>query len=170
MRDLWQAEYAHHGLATHPRKLKSTGIKRLVERALWSQGIRKPLEAGQKRHEFKADHGFRKFFKTRAEQIMKPINVEMMMGHSTGVSDSYYKPNDHELLTDYLKAIPLLQVSELEEVKQEFAVAEKNWKQQFEEMQRRFDTVENRLNFVYSSVLASKMSVHQESNQNQSGT
>ena len=27
------------------------------------------------------------------------------MGHSTGVSDSYYRPNENELLSDYLNAI-----------------------------------------------------------------
>jgi len=170
MRDLWQAEYAHHGLATHPRKLKSTGIKRLIERALWSQGIRKPLEHGEKRHEFKTDHGFRKYFKTRTEQVMKPINVEWLMGHSTGISDSYYRPNEHELLTDYLKAVPFLQISETEHVKHELAVAEKNWQNQFEEMKVRFDFVENRLNLVYSTVLASKMTALQEANQSQDRT
>jgi len=80
------------------------GIKRLIERALKAQGIRKELPVGQKRHEFQADHGFRKFFKTHSEQIMRPINVETLMGHSTGISDSYYKPNEKELLDDYLKA------------------------------------------------------------------
>lgn len=170
MRDLWQAEYAHHGLATYPRKLKSTGIKRLIERALWSQGVRRPLEHGQKRHEFKTDHGFRKFFKTRAEQIMKPINVEILMGHSTGVSDSYYKPTEHDLLTDYLKAVPLLQVSEVEHVKHEFAAAEKNWKEQFEEMRRRFDLVESRLNLVYSTLLISKQTALQGEGRSQAST
>ena len=37
---------------------------------------------------------------------MRPINVEMLMGHSTGISDSYYRPNENELLSDYLNAIP----------------------------------------------------------------
>jgi hypothetical protein len=39
---------------------------------------------------------------------MRPINVEMLMGHSTGISDSYYRPNERELLEDYLKAVPKL--------------------------------------------------------------
>ena len=47
MRDLWQTtniDYgAKWGLATHPKNLKSSGIKRLIERALWEQGIRQPL-------------------------------------------------------------------------------------------------------------------------------
>jgi hypothetical protein len=114
-RDLWQTtniKYgANFGLATHPKKLKSGGIKRIIERALWEQGLRKPLENGDKRHEWKAAHGFRKFFKTRAEQVMKPINVEIMMGHNIGLSGSYYKPTEREVLDDYLKASEILTIN-----------------------------------------------------------
>jgi hypothetical protein len=77
MRDIWQTtnvDYeAKWGLATNPKNLKSSGIKRLLERALWEQGIRQPLKDGEKRHEWKAAHGFRKFYKSHAEQVMKPI-------------------------------------------------------------------------------------------------
>jgi hypothetical protein len=115
MRDLWQTTNIdfryRNGLATYPKKLKSSGIKRLIERALWDQGLRKPLSEGQKRHGWKAAHGFRKFYKTRAEQAMKPINVEITMCHNIGVSASYYKPTERQVLEDYLKAIELLTVN-----------------------------------------------------------
>jgi hypothetical protein len=42
---------------------------------------------------------------------MKPINVEVLMSHSTGVSDSYYRPLEKELLEDYLKAVDLLTIN-----------------------------------------------------------
>jgi len=118
MRDLWNTQYSH-GLVTIPKKLKSSGVKRLVERALKSQGIRTQLPTGQRRYEFQADHGMRKFFKTQSEQKMKSINVETLMGHSTGISDSYYRPNDNELLNDYLKSIPELTISKEEKLKHE---------------------------------------------------
>ena len=95
---------ARWGLATSPKKLKSSGIKRLLERAVWEQGIRKPLMEGSNRHEWKIAHGYRKFYKSRAEQTMKPINVEITMGHDIGISSSYYKPTEREVLEDYLKA------------------------------------------------------------------
>lgn len=87
------------------------------------------LQEGQRRHEFQTDHGFRKFFKTRAEQVMRPINVETLMGHSTGNSDSYYRPNERELLDDYLKAVPELTIlpenqQHLQIVKQEERISE----------------------------------------------
>jgi integrase len=100
------------GTITQPEKLTSIGIKRLMERALWAQGIRSELKDGKKRHEFQTDHGLRKWFKTRCEIAgMKPINIEILMGHSTGISDSYYRATENELLEDYLKAIDLLTIS-----------------------------------------------------------
>jgi integrase len=115
MRDVWQTTNincgAKIGLATAPKKLKSSGIKRLLERALWEQGIRQSLPYGVRRHDWKAAHGFRKFYKTHAEQAMKPINVEITLGHNIGVSASYYKPRESEVLEDYLKAVELLTIS-----------------------------------------------------------
>lgn len=42
---------------------------------------------------------------------MKPINVEITMGHDIGISSSYYKPTERDVLDDYIKAIPLLTIS-----------------------------------------------------------
>ncbi len=116
MRDIWQTTNitygANFGLATVPQKLDSKGINKLFYRALWSQGLRTKLAKGQKRHEFKAAHGFRKFFKTHAEQVMRPINVEILMGHSVGISDSYYKPKEKEVLKDYLNSVELLTMNQ----------------------------------------------------------
>jgi integrase len=113
MRDLWQTSNmsygAKFGLATFPMKLKSSGIKRLIEHALWEQGIRHRLASGVRRHEWKAAHGIRKYYKSRTEQVMKPINVEITMGHDIGISESYYKPT--EVLEDYLKAVDLLTIN-----------------------------------------------------------
>ncbi len=110
MRDLWNIEKFAKGLVTIPKQLKSAGLKSLMMRALTAQGVKKNLLPGQKRQEFQAVHGFRKFFKTHSEQSMKPINVELLMGHSTGISDSYYRPNENELLIDYLNAITELTI------------------------------------------------------------
>jgi hypothetical protein len=38
---------------------------------------------------------YRKWFKTRCEIAgMKPINIEKLMNHSTGISDSYYRATE----------------------------------------------------------------------------
>jgi integrase len=113
LRNVWNTKIGFkRGLVTEPEKLKSSGVKRIMEDALWTQRLRSKLEPGKRRHEFQTDHGFRKWFKTRCEIAgMKPINIEKLMGHSTGISDSYYRATENELLEDYLKAVPELTLS-----------------------------------------------------------
>jgi len=115
MRDLWQTtdfSYgAQWGLVKYPKQLKATGVKSLIERAMKAQRLAMPLPKGVKRREWKSGHGYRKFFKTRAEQVMKPANVELLSGRDIGVSGSYYKPTEKELFDDYLKAIDLLTIN-----------------------------------------------------------
>ena len=114
MRDLWDTRVAQgRGFVTKPKKLTSLGIKRLMERAIWAQGLRKKLEPGKKRHPYQANHSLRKWFKTRCEiSGMKPINIEKLMNHSVGISDSYYRATENEILEDYLKAIDFLTINE----------------------------------------------------------
>ena len=114
MRDLWDTRVAQgRGLVTKPKKLTSLGVKRLMERAIWAQGLRKKLEPGKKRHPYQANHSLRKWFKTRCEIAgMKPINIEKLMNHSIGISDSYYRATENEVLEDYVKAIGLLTIND----------------------------------------------------------
>jgi hypothetical protein len=78
MRNIWDTKRGFmKGLITAPKKLKSAGVKRLMEDSLWAQGLRAKLESGKKRHEFQTDHGFRKWFKTRCELAgMKRTGIE----------------------------------------------------------------------------------------------
>ncbi len=39
---------------------------------------------------------------------MRSINIEILMGHSIGLSDSYYRPTEEEILKDFLNAIHAL--------------------------------------------------------------
>jgi hypothetical protein len=58
---------------------------------------------------------------------MKPINVEITMGHNIGLSESYYRPTRQEVLQDYLKATDNLTIGvdkavlqkQVERIKQE---------------------------------------------------
>jgi integrase len=112
MRHLWNAKKGRKfGLVTTPKKLKSSGVKRLVEDALWTQDVRNKSQINGKRYEFQSNHGFRKWFKTRCEIAgMRSINIEILMGHSIGISDSYYRISESELLDDYIKAIDFLSI------------------------------------------------------------
>ena len=103
MRDLWDTQVKiSKGLITIPKQLTSIGVKRLMERAIWAQGLRKELEAGKKRHPSPTNHFLRKYFKTRCELAgMKPINTE------------------NDLLQDYLKCIDALTIQKDETKLQE---------------------------------------------------
>jgi hypothetical protein len=49
MRNLWDVTTPRgKGVVTIPKYLKSSGVKRLVERALWAQGLRKTLASGRR--------------------------------------------------------------------------------------------------------------------------
>jgi integrase len=71
-------------------------------------------KANYRSYEWKQCHSFRKFFKTRMEMSgVKPIITEMLMGHTIGVSGSYMKPTEKELLEEYAKAIDNLTIFEM---------------------------------------------------------
>ncbi|MGH9973029.1 MAG: hypothetical protein ACRD93_03930 [Nitrososphaeraceae archaeon] len=46
------------------------------------------------------------------------------MGHSVGISDSYYRATESELLDDYLKAIDLLTINEESRLRNKVKVLE----------------------------------------------
>ena len=51
-------------------------------------------------------HGFRKFFKTTCiNSGMNPLYSEYLMGHKSGLTKSYFKPSDLELLEGNDKAL-----------------------------------------------------------------
>jgi hypothetical protein len=67
----------------------------------------------KRNYEVKRIHGFRKFFKTRCENVgMRSINIEILMGHNIGVSGSYYKPTEKEVLINYLKIMDQLIIND----------------------------------------------------------
>lgn len=92
--------------------MTAPAVRQYYNRLLYSIGIRKEMK---RRHEFSV-HGYRKWYKTRCELGgMMPINVEVLLSHSVGISDSYYRPTESELLDDYLRVLNLLSINDAEE-------------------------------------------------------
>jgi integrase len=91
LRNMWNTiQGFKRGFIDSLKNLKSSGLKEWMMHSGLS--LRKKLDAGKRRNEFQADHGFRTWFKTRCEiSGMKPINIEKLMGDSTGICDSYYR-------------------------------------------------------------------------------
>lgn len=106
MRTKFQTTKVKHGapfVLSPKRPLSEEAIQKLIGRAMISGGVRHALPPGVRRHEFKLDHGFRKFFQTKAEAKIKSLHVMMLMGQDTGLAASYNKPTSEELLQEYLK-------------------------------------------------------------------
>jgi hypothetical protein len=144
MRMLWDTSEERGAIL--PKKLQSSGVKRLIERALWTQGIRTPLAEGTRRHEFQADHGFRKFFKSTCERHMKSLHVEMMMGHNVGLAENYYRPSQQEILEDYLKALPDLVINGEAKLRAEDQFRSEEVSKKLAELEEAKKKLEDRLN------------------------
>jgi hypothetical protein len=111
MRTLWNTTDPKSD-AKSSNKMCTAAIRVLVQRALRSQGLRTTMIAH--RHEFKTNHGFRKFFQTNAEPKMKSLDVITLMRQDTGLAASYNKPTVEMLLTEYLKAVENLTISRVQ--------------------------------------------------------
>src|SRR5689334_22112625 len=77
----------------------------MVHRLLETTGIR-PASETNARTELMQTHGFRKYFKTTCiNSGMNPLYSEYLMGHRSGLTKSYFKPTDTELLEGNDKAL-----------------------------------------------------------------
>jgi hypothetical protein len=108
---------------------------------------------GKKRNPVARAHGFRKFVTTNMVRAkVNPEAREMLLGHSIGLSDAYYRPEEAEVLQEYLKTVDMLtineesrlkiKVEELTEKRNEIQVMKQSHEQEMksmrEEMERKF--------------------------------
>jgi hypothetical protein len=126
MRDQWQKidkDHGHRiGLAGRPKKFDAEGIRRLIYDAWKVQGVITIHDSNseEKHHPFKSSHGFRKFFETQCERVIKSEDVEIIMGHGAskrGLKANYYRPKEEYLLEQYLNASDLLTINESQKLK-----------------------------------------------------
>lgn len=65
-------------------------------------------------------YAFRIFFNTT--MIKANVNAEareMLMGHTIGLNDAYYKPSSSDILTEYLKAVDYLTINDENRLRKE---------------------------------------------------
>ena len=104
------------------RRLNQKGIRKRMDVIVHGIGLRPPLQQGQRRHEVKLDHGFRKYFNTMMRRAkVNYLDKEDMMGHSVGLEKHYerYNEEDFERFSEYEKVIPFLTISDTERTKHE---------------------------------------------------
>ena len=94
MRNLWQIKSQRYGnylgLAKHPIKFSVDGIRMLINDAWKIQGVME--KSKRKKDMLLTLHGFRKFFETECQKVMKSINVSILMSHDTGIVNTITSP------------------------------------------------------------------------------
>ena len=55
---------------------------------------------------------------------VNPEAREMLLGHSIGPSNSYYRPDANEILTEYIKAVDLLTINEENRLRRKVEILE----------------------------------------------
>ena len=121
MRDLWDLDKDNDARIVKP--LTEEGIASLIRRALKKQGLRGKLEDGKHRHNFKMNHGLRKWNDTALRMVREPYqirneDINILTGHgSRDTIDNYYRPYadgenklDGHLINEYLRAEEFLTI------------------------------------------------------------
>lgn len=108
-----------HGVR-YPRPLTHNGLSGLIRNLLIVSGLRSGNENKFQRHEKAMFHAFRKFFDTTlinadVNQLVK----ELLMGHSVGLYNSYYRPNEQKMISEYVKAVNDLTINEEHRLRKE---------------------------------------------------
>lgn len=104
---LFRVSFDQFTQPNRPRPISNYIITTMVNTLLNTTGIRASTEGKQyAKTELMQTHGFRKFFKTTCiNSGMNPLYSEYVMGHRSGLTKSYFKPSDMELLEGNDKAL-----------------------------------------------------------------
>jgi integrase len=112
-----------------PRHLTKNALVYYIRTIVFKTGLRETKEGEEGEKEDKKEttskdlkkssrkiialnHGFRKFVHTKMTLAKVDIEIrEMLLGHSIGLSDSYYRPTLEQCLEEYLKAVDDLTIN-----------------------------------------------------------
>lgn len=101
--------------------LTDCAVQRRIRKIAIAAGLLEPLVGGKRRHEVPLTHGFRRYWdKIMMETVKKRDTLsalvikERLMGHSGIVSTdkNYYWTDVHDMVPEYLKAMPSLMIGE----------------------------------------------------------
>jgi len=99
--------------------ITTTSAIHAVNEAAFSVGIRPRVDKSQ-RHKTPATHSFRKMANTAFVKAgVKPVIVEKLLGHKTGLQDNYLRLTDEDLLSEYVKAVDLLTIGDEDTLRRE---------------------------------------------------
>jgi integrase len=101
---------------SYPRPIQTISYDSVIQDMLEQAGVIKvePSLEGkrQNRKHVSRTTGFRKLVNTTMVRCkVDPLIKEMLLGHHTGLEENYYRPEEQELLNEYLKCVDSLTVS-----------------------------------------------------------
>lgn len=110
-----------------PASLSLRAAERLISRTIEKSGIRTVEritelhgEKGKIRKNVRLTAGFRKFFDTQLIYAqVEPRTKELFLGHSIGLDDHYFKPEENYVLNEYLRAVDNLTINEENRLRKE---------------------------------------------------
>ncbi len=100
------------------QRLRENNVNTVIRQLLIKANLRNQHENQYQRRDKAMFHAFRKFFNTTLVNTnVSHLVKELLMGHSVGLDDSYYRPNEQTMLAEYAKAINNLTISNEERLK-----------------------------------------------------
>ena len=144
-----------------PRPLNPHGITSIIHRLLERSGVRPqtPAKRGS-RTELMQCHGFRKYFETTTKLAgVDMLYLKRLMGHSTGLENSYFKPTDAQILegndkiAGYIAAIADLTINPTEEenqkLKQELERTKTHHTKEWELLRQQVTEIKRKMGFTW---------------------
>ncbi|MGI0033212.1 MAG: hypothetical protein ACRD97_08070 [Nitrososphaeraceae archaeon] len=106
-------EYTDIRRVNHPQPVTGHSLSGVLRNLLIVCGLRGSSQEQFQRHEKAMFHAFRKFFDTSlVDANVNQLIKELLMGHSVGLDNSYFRPNEEKMLTEYVKAVNNLTINE----------------------------------------------------------
>ena len=135
-----------------PRFLGLDTFRRMVDRMLWSSGLRiRTKKKDRHIHDVMRSHGFRKFTVTQMVKSKLDYNIrEYLIGHkhSLGLDMHYDRTSEEDRLQEYLKAIDLLTISPENRLRKKVVEQEHTIKVQLAESNRQVQELKEQMEFV----------------------
>ena len=107
-------------------------------------------EHGKIRKNVKLTSGFRKYFNTQLVYADVNLKVkEMLMGHSLGLDDNYFKPGENNVLEEYLKAVDYLTINEENRLRRQLE-CEKQKGDELSKVKQQFNIMQSQIEALIS--------------------
>lgn len=109
----------------HPQSINYSSLVVQFRKLLINCGLRASGAEQFKRHEKALFHAFRKYFATTLVNCdVNQLIKELLMGHSVGLDNSYYRGDERKMLSEYSKAIDSLTINEENRLQQKVSTLE----------------------------------------------